>query len=250
MTSDYKAKIYDSYVSTRGPGGAGRVPDRITSGVQRARSLGYYRAKLAKWLPSGLSSSILDLGCGQGLFLVFLLEQGYGDVTGVDISAEQVVVARAQAAGARIHEMDALEFLADKKEMYDCVTALDLIEHLEKKEVMVFLDLAFKALKPGGRLILQTPNAASPWGMAVRYGDFTHGCCFTPQALSQLLALAGFADTQFQEAGPLFKGVVSSARFVLWKLLSLLHRLYNLVETGRVGEGIYTRVFQCCSRKP
>ncbi|HUT53010.1 MAG TPA: class I SAM-dependent methyltransferase [bacterium] len=236
MGPEYKDRIYERYVSSR-----------ATPEWSRARD--YYRVQLSRWLPTEFSSSILDLGCGQGDLLAFLLERGYGSVTGVDLSSEQAALARSRAPGAEIVEMDLFEFLADESEAYDCVTALDLIEHLEKKEVIPFLDLVYKALRPGGRLILQTPNAASPWGMAVRYDDFTHDCCFTPGALAQVLALAGFVDFQAQETGPVFRGIISSVRYVLWRLLILLHRFYNLVETGASREGVYTRVFQCSARK-
>lgn len=49
----------------------------------------------------------------------------------------------------------------------------------------------WRALKPGGRLILQTPNADSPWALGVRYGDFTHEICLNPNSAQHLLTVGG-----------------------------------------------------------
>jgi 2-polyprenyl-3-methyl-5-hydroxy-6-metoxy-1,4-benzoquinol methylase len=213
---------------------------------QEKSTFEYFDARLAKWLPGDRNSSLLDLGCGQGKFLGYLHLRGYTNITGVDISPEQVNLARSAVQDARIHEMDMLDFLAGKNNCYDCISALDVIEHLEKDRVLHFLEAVFNALNPGGRLILQTPNAASPWGMSLRYGDFSHGCCFTPSNLRQLLALTGFKEIYLQDTAPIPK---RPARYILWKIFSLYFKLYNLVEMGTIGDGIYTRVFQCCALK-
>jgi 2-polyprenyl-3-methyl-5-hydroxy-6-metoxy-1,4-benzoquinol methylase len=240
-------RINERYDSGRGRPGA--QPGVIE--WTRSRADDYYRTKLSRWLPAEPSSSILDLGCGQGRWLAFLLERGYPAVTGVDINPAKTARARELAPSARIIERDMLEFLSEQTAgAYDCVTALDVIEHLEKDQVIPFLDHLYRVLRPGGRVILQTPNGASPWGMAVRYGDFAHGCCFTPVSLAVLLARAGFADFQAQETGPVRRGISGSVRWVLWRLLVWFNHFHALVETGRIRElGIYTRVFQCSARK-
>ncbi len=206
----------------------------------------YFEAKLAKWLPADRSSSMLDLGCGRGNFLKYLRLMGYADLTGVDLSPQQANQARSAVQDARIHEMDMLDFLAGKNNCYDCISALDVIEHLDKNRVLHFLEAVLSALKPGGMLIIQTPNAASPWGMSLRYGDFTHECCFTPSNLRQLLALTGFKKIFLQDTAPIPKRPV---RYISWKIFSLYFKFYNLVEMGTIGDGIYTRSFQCCALK-
>jgi 2-polyprenyl-3-methyl-5-hydroxy-6-metoxy-1,4-benzoquinol methylase len=93
-----------------------------------------------------------------------------------------------------------------RQDTFDLITGFDVIEHLHKPEVLRFLDAAFRALRPGGRLVLQTPNADSPWGTMHRYNDFTHEVCFNPNALSRLLKLAGFDQVEAREAGPVSFG--------------------------------------------
>ena len=66
-----------------------------------------------------------------------------------------------------------MAFLHARPQRFDLVTGLDIVEHFTKDEVLDFLDACREALRPGGRLVLQTPNGESPFGGAVRYGDFT-----------------------------------------------------------------------------
>jgi SAM-dependent methyltransferase len=84
-------------------------------------------------------SKILDLGCGAGVPCTqFLAAQGH-DVTGVDISAAQIDLAREHVPQARrlVHgDMMALEFAA---ESFDAVVAFYSIIHLPKQEQGVLI---------------------------------------------------------------------------------------------------------------
>ena len=168
----------------------------------------------------------------------------------MDISAEQVELARQVLPD--VTQADALEFLHDSPSSYEMLTGLDIVEHLTKEEVLHFLDGCFRALKPRGRLILQTPNAESPWGSGLRYGDVTHEVCFTPNALSRLLRLCGFVEVEVREQGPVPLGhsCKSTIRFILWQVIRLGLKTCNLAETGGAGSGTLTRNFLVSARKP
>ena len=99
--------------------------------------------------------------------------------------AGQVQLAR--RISPAVSEGDAIEFLRAHAAEYDLVTAFDVVEHFRKDELFDFLDALFGALRPEGRAIFQTPNAESPWGMAVFYGDLTHEMAFDPKSLSHAL---------------------------------------------------------------
>jgi 2-polyprenyl-3-methyl-5-hydroxy-6-metoxy-1,4-benzoquinol methylase len=241
---EYADEIYRRYLSLR----AGTQCE--PTAVSNASPAYYYEAKLAKWLPADPGASILDLGCGAGRFVKWLSQKGYSRLAGVDRSPEQIMQARAAAPAAELYELDLFSFLQGKQAQYDLIAALDVIEHMDKAQVLEFLRLVFAALKPGGRLLLQTPNADSPWALSLRYGDFTHECCLTPGSLRQLLLLAGFEDVEAQPTGPVAHGLKSSLRWFFWRLISCYYMFVNLVETGRGGDGIYTRVFQASARKP
>ena len=123
--------------------------------------------------------------------------------------------------------------------------------HFYKDEVLRFLDACNNALKPGGRLVLQTPNADSPWGMSIRHGDFTHEVGFNPNALTRLLSLTGFQAIESRETGPIPLGhsIKSTIRFFIWQIIRAGLKLWNLAETGSAGSGIFTRVFLIAGKK-
>jgi 2-polyprenyl-3-methyl-5-hydroxy-6-metoxy-1,4-benzoquinol methylase len=202
-----------------------------------------YRAYLHGWLPENKHADIVDLACGSGKLLHLFQLEGYRRISGVDISPDQI--SRARQVTEDVVLGDAIDFLEKRRERFDLIVGLDIVEHFHKPEVIRFLDCCHNALKPGGRLILQTPNAESPWGSTHRYNDLTHEVCFNPNALSRLLRLTGFSDIEARETGPLCRGgsLVSMARYSLWRVIHACLTLWNLVETGSRGSGVFTRVF-------
>jgi SAM-dependent methyltransferase len=198
---------------------------------------------LRGWLPESKAARIVDLACGGGKLLHFFVEQGYQRVEGVDTSPDQVALSRQVTPSVALG--DVIEFLESHPAQFDLITGFDIVEHFNKDEVLRFLDAAYVALNPGGRLILQTPNAGVPWGLQLRYGDFTHELGFNTNALGRLLNLAGFVGTDARECDPPPYGLslFSSIRFLLWQLIRLQHMTLNLIETWNIGDRIFTRVF-------
>jgi 2-polyprenyl-3-methyl-5-hydroxy-6-metoxy-1,4-benzoquinol methylase len=231
----YRERIFERYASVF-KAGSGETPlaeiDRWGDG---------YGAYLSGWLPEPRDAAIADVACGPGWLLRFFARRGYENLAGVDGSAEQVALARRHAPGVECG--DVIEFLRKRPGSFDLVTGIDIVEHLTKDEVLDFLDACHASLRSGGRLVLQTPNGASPFAGAVRYGDFTHETCFTPALLGQLLELAGFAQVECRETGPIARGAASLVRVALWRAIRALLRLWNLAETGSSGGPALTRVF-------
>ena len=241
---DYRSRLYDGYAVTMQDAGTEFDP-------AAARKWGRsYRHYLRQWLPDAKDASIADLACGGGALLFHFKEAGYTNLHGVDLSASQVLLARQVVPG--VAEQSLFDFLRAHLGRFDLITGLDIIEHLTKDELFEFLDLCLNALRPGGRLVLQTPNAESPWGSALRYADFTHELSITPDCLSRLLKLCGFVNTEPREMGPVPLGysVISSCRSVVWSTIRVLLNLWNRAEMGAPGSGILTRVFIISARKP
>ncbi|HOQ47995.1 MAG TPA: methyltransferase domain-containing protein [Bryobacteraceae bacterium] len=241
--ADYRARIYERYASNFQS--APEVFDRLAA-RRWGRSYRYY---LRGWLPSSRDARILDVACGGGKLLQFFIDAGYRDVHGIDLSSEQVMLAR--QVTPHVVQANALDFLADHPARFDLITGLDIIEHFRKEEILTFLDLCYAALKPGGRLVLQTPNAESPWSMHYRYGDLTHELAFNPNALTRLLSLVGFTATEARETGPVPWGysTPSTLRWLAWQLIRAGLKLWNLAETGDAGSGVLTRVFLVCATR-
>lgn len=236
-TQDYRARIYARY-ATKFQDAQAQFDHSASSRWGRA-----YRHYFREWLPSNRDARIVDLACGGGKLVHFFKSHGYINTIGVDISPEQVALAR--QVPAEIELANALEFLEANPNSFDLITALDLVEHFHKPEVLRFLDGCAAALRPGGRLILQTPNADSPWGTTHRYNDFTHEVGFNPNSIVRLLGLAGFTRTECREQGPVPLGysLVSSIRAVLWAGIRLCLKIWNLAEMGDAGSGVFTRIF-------
>lgn len=141
-----------------------------------------------------------------------------------------------------MEQADALAALPRHQGDIAFIAAFDVVEHLTKQEAVTFFKHCYRALGPGGALVVQTPNAASPWGAGVRYGDFSHEIGLTPTSLGHLFRLAGFETLEFREAGPVAHGVVSTLRFMIWQVIRLLLVAWDYVETGAPGSSVKTRV--------
>jgi len=208
-----------------------------------------HRRMLRGWLPTASEARIGEIACGGGWLLRLFRVMGYTQVEGCDRSPDQVALARQVVPD--VVQGDALAYLAERPGRFDLIVAFDVIEHLTKDEVLRFLDLALIALRPGGRLILHTPNADGPWGASLRYGDFTHEVGFNPNSLGRLLRLTGFSDIESRECAPTPWGhsLISTVRAGLWQVLRLHLLAWNLIETGTAGSGVFTRVFLISARR-
>jgi len=233
----YQTRIYSNYASVM------QDADETFAEAAAAKWGKAYRHYLRDWLPADKEAVIVDLACGGGTLLYFFRELGYINLQGVDLSPSQVRLAKQVVPN--VQEADLFDFLQAHPLEFDLITGLDIIEHLSKDNVLDFLDACHEALKPGGRIVLQTPNAESPWGSALRYADFTHEVSFTPGCLCRLLSLCAFEHILARELGPVARGysMASTLRHILWCCLRSSLRLWNRIETGMPGSGIFTRVF-------
>lgn len=173
---------------------------------------------------------VLDLGCGGGDVLRLLESRGHR-AEGIDISEEQVRLASRSGLNART--ADAVEFLSVHPAAYDGIVALDFIEHFAKDELLPLLRAIGGALKPGGWLLIQTPNGQGLFASQIIYGDLTHMTILNPRSLRQGLSLAGFEDIRILEAGPAPLGPSDTLRSVLWPIVRAAARALRYVESPR-----------------
>jgi SAM-dependent methyltransferase len=181
----------------------------------------------------------VDIGCGQGDLVRLLLADGY-DAMGVDVSPEQVAIARAAGLN-RIQEGDYHEVLTERPGQFAAIVATDLLEHLTKPEVLETFDRVAAALMAGGVFIARVPNAGSPFGGHIRYGDFTHESSYTARSVRQLAAAAGFGSVTVLPCPPIAHGLVSAARVALWKPISTFYQIALAAETGTLGGHVVTQ---------
>ncbi len=234
MGEDYKKKLYSKYVSTLNvhlySGTAEESARKLTPSFEK-----YY----AGFLPEAKSAHLLDLGCGDGTLLHWLERRGFSNAEGVDVSPEQIEVAK-QLGIKRVSCEDLRVFLSKSNIKYDVIFLRDVLGHFSKMDIMDILSLACKSLKDGGWAIIKTPNAESPFSGQLRYGDFTHDVSFTRTSLQQVASAAGFKRVEVYPTPPVVHGVKSALRFALWQIIELCLRFYRLVDAGS-REGIFTQ---------
>lgn len=105
--------------------------------------------------------SYLEYGCGRGEVCIFHAARG-GAVVGVDYSEDAIALAREKAKKLNFsidfHVCSFSDFPAGENK-FDRILASEFIEHISASEGAVFFELAYRALKPGGKLLVFTfPN--------------------------------------------------------------------------------------------
>jgi len=145
---------------------------------------------------------LFDLGCGNGDFLTLARSVGW-DCTGADFDEAAVAAARKQ--GHVVYHSGA-EALAGFRDHFDLITLSHVIEHVyDPADVLA---ACFQALKPEGRIWIDTPNIdATGARLFKRYWRGLeaprHLVLFNHDSLSGLLANAGFSDVRDAPYRPL-----------------------------------------------
>jgi SAM-dependent methyltransferase len=134
----------------------------------------------------------LDLGCGRGEWLELLGENGFR-AEGVDLDDGMLAACHERGLAAR--HADALAALrACPDASLALVSAFHLVEHLPFDLVRELIAEALRALKPGGLLIMETPNPENlTVGATSFYLDPSHLHPLPPGLLGFAADHAGFA---------------------------------------------------------
>jgi SAM-dependent methyltransferase len=191
-------------------------PPRVAAGAKRAAADSAYTAfenrfrgsreeirdRLAAYaeLFQG-QAPVVDLGCGRGEFLQVLRERGI-DGRGIDGNANAVRECR--KAGLDVVEGDLVDFLKTQPQgSLGGVFAAQVAEHLPPAALAALLAGAHRALRPGGLLVLETPNPRSVTGLLEVFNrDLTHERPLHPDTLRFLAAAAGFTDVRVELRTP------------------------------------------------
>jgi 2-polyprenyl-3-methyl-5-hydroxy-6-metoxy-1,4-benzoquinol methylase len=127
---------------------------------------------LISFVPQG--STVLDVGCGSGMFLGILAATGAGITgVGVDVSPRAIETAKRMATRVKEHAPESsLEFLCLSPEApwpgngYGVVSAIDVLHHVPVEVQMKFLRGLFKQVKPGGILLYKDMASRPLWRAA------------------------------------------------------------------------------------
>jgi SAM-dependent methyltransferase len=163
------------------------------------------KEKLEVYLPllreAGIKDDILDLGCGRGEWLELLKEEGLR-ARGIDLNS--VMVERCRRRGLEATEAEAISYLRGlANDSLQAVTSFHLIEHLPFETLIMLIDEIHRALRPGGLLILETPNPKNLLvGACSFYSDPTHRNPIFPETIQFILGNRGFADVHLKYLNP------------------------------------------------
>jgi len=242
--NSYLNKVYARYAEVRP-----HHPVPVTANDLIGGKEVVFRRFFCPLLPAQKDVSILDIGCGYGEFLYFLQNEGYSKTQGIDLNPQQVEVGSALGV-LNLRCGDMWKFLGETDQSFDLITAIDVLEHIPKGQVLDFLDLVYAALFPGGIFLCQVPNLAAFY-TPLFYMDFSHETPFTATSLKQALQLAGFANVKVSPMGPVIHGAKSAIRFLLWKGIADGMRFIQTVEGGPRDplDSIYTAAIYATARR-
>ena len=126
------------------------------TGQAKERSNSLVEEIFKKWIAANAKGpDILDSGCGDGSITADLAKRF--TVTGIDISEQNLKKAR--QLGFRTLKQDLGKRMPVKDRSFDTVISNQVIEHIYDTDF--YLEDIYRALKPGGILIVTTPNAVS-----------------------------------------------------------------------------------------
>jgi SAM-dependent methyltransferase len=236
--SDYRSQLYDRYVSTFKQENASLTPAELAH---------YYRWCDARYFPIlqdlQKTSSILELGCGHGRILSYLRVKGFINAKGIDISQEQIAIAKKD--GLNSEQADVFEYLKlQPSASLDSVIAIDFVEHFTKKELLRLFELLHTAMKPDGVLLLQTVNGEGLFPRQIIYGDLTHSTILSPGSTSQLLGATGFHDMKYYECAPLPFGLKGMIRSMAWDMIRVGANAIRKIESNKT-QSVWTENFIC-----
>ncbi len=151
-------------------------------------------------------ASVLDLGCGAGIFLEML---GDADIAAMGVERSPVIAGYASGMGLAVEAADALDFLRSDQRGFDGIYCSHFIEHLPFEAVRELVARIAEALNPGGVLLLVFPDPESIRSQLLGFWrDPEHVRFYHPELIELLGISSGLAcewkscDDQPHEVGP------------------------------------------------
>jgi 2-polyprenyl-3-methyl-5-hydroxy-6-metoxy-1,4-benzoquinol methylase len=224
------------------PGGLGsRLAGRLLGAMlPMAREIA---GSSVMWLNAQPQGKLLDVGCGNGGFLATMQKLGW-EVAGVEPDTKSANIASVELGLAvTVGTLEEAGFLPDS---FNCITAHHTIEHMY--DPISFLKESFRLLKPGGTLVVTTPNIPS-LGHRVFRGSWRglepprHLYLFSAKALGTCVEKIGYQLETLR--------TTARSAWEIWYASRLLHRnggipnhFPGVLDTRLRLEGLLFQLFQ------
>jgi SAM-dependent methyltransferase len=150
---------------------------------------------------TGAAGPAIDIGCGRGELVELMAEDGLQAV-GIDSSETQLEAAR--RAGCAVVRADALDYLRGLESgSVLAVSAIQVAERLPFPVLAELMQEAARVLRPGGVVILETPNPRNlVVGAAAFHLDPTRVRPLPPEVLQALLEAVGYGAVEIRPLHP------------------------------------------------
>ncbi len=141
------------------------------------------------------SMQVLDIGCGRGEWLELLRDESI-EAFGVDL--DQGMLAACEEIGLKVKNTDGINYLKKlPNEQLEVISLFHVAEHVAFEQLQVLINEALRALKPGGLLIIETPNPENlVVGSENFYLDPSHTRPIPMQLLMFLTEFIGFKKSK------------------------------------------------------
>ena len=148
---------------------------------------------------------VIDVGCGRGEFLLLCRERGI-EARGFDTNERSVADLRARGIAADLAGVPEC-FASYADASAGSVLATHVVEHLPVEILFEFFRQSARVLRPGGLLMIETPNAESMLVSAAEiWRDPTHLAPRHPAALVLLAREHGFTIDEARAVHPFPEG--------------------------------------------
>lgn len=191
------------------------------------RALGWLEARARR------RDALLEIGCGNGFFLMEARSRGWDDVRGVEPSADAVGKAEPALAGAIVEDVMREGLFAPAS--FDAVCLFQVLDHISKP--VELLGECLRVLRPGGQILALNHNAAA-WsakllGERSPIIDIEHTYLYTPATMHRIFAQAGFVDPEIRSVRNTY-GLAYLAQLVPFQA-AFKQRLLGWLSESRIG---------------
>lgn len=152
--------------------------------------------------------NVLDIGCGNGKYLVFLKSLGF-KTTGIDSSPTAVEMTKSSLSDdSDVQCLDMYEYIPPVAR-YDLIISIAAIHHGLKKPIRGLIKRIYASLLPGGRFFITLPDneGSAHWTMMVGHEEIEPGTRVPVSGPEKGLPHSSFTEEEIREMYAEFKNV-------------------------------------------